>query len=87
MMATDVVRDVDPFAHSKKVQGWTLRKTRSPRRWAPDLGNGTYVREARTPSGLLTFRVVFPNGKLAHRSTLAEAQEYAEQWAAQNGVH
>lgn len=78
-MATDIVRDVDPFAPSRKIGSpWTLRRKASPRRWAPDLGNGVYVREARTPAGMLCFRVCFADGMHANCDTLASAQEYAE---------
>lgn len=84
-MATNIVRDVDMFAPSRAVQSaWTLRRSTSPRRWAPDLGNGTYVKEARTPAGFLCFRVMFPNGRHCNCATLAEAQEYAERHAAAN---
>jgi len=85
-MATDIVRDVNMYAHSTKVRdGWTLRRKTWPKRWAPNLGSfGAYVREAKTPAGFTCFRVCFPNGKHCYCETLAEAQEYLEANVAAN---
>jgi hypothetical protein len=80
-----IVSDVNPFAPSSNVKTrWTLRKATVPRRWAPDLGNGTYVKEARNHQGLLCFVVKFPNGRECTQDTLAAAMDYAEQHANEN---
>lgn len=86
-MATDIVRDIDPFAWSKSATwkwGVTARMpSGSPKAWA---SGGVKVAQARTPSGFLCFKVKFVNGRHFNAETLAQAQEYAERHATEHSA-
>ncbi len=86
-MATDIVRDIDPFAWSKSANWkWDITArmpSGSPKAWS---ANGVKIAQARTPSGFLCFKVRFPNGKHFNADTFAHAQEYAERHAGEHAA-